>query len=425
MSDEWMEFTKDTRPICKYGVKCYQKNPEHHETYKHPPQINKKAHVKTKTHRFKPYSKKETPKRAKNDEEQTSKDSKETKSKDGSPRTLTSSPEINLEIEIRNISINLPDNLTYYDKNSDHSIIKELFLTEMPKDFFKFFEFLNDGGKGIEKDLASVNLELIGPYDLLLGKLPVLDDKELYLIHGRFFFDPPEFQAVLKKKGKSQYHIGYFRDSPDDIPEFLASNDSEKDYVITPMAENIFAATYLYLQNEKKSSPFIAIACQKLLEKIKKYADDNDYSLEQYDMKKRKSKMLTATFHRAGIVVPYDKKSQLGYRPLVETDANLKKLFKNVEKASTQNEKDKILSELQPVITYSSIAMDECDFGTGLEAGVALFCSGLKELESSTLSSFNVAYTLLKREAFGKIIQAHMKYRRKGPDMSLLSSSKK
>lgn len=76
----------------------------------------------------------------------------------------------------------------------------------------------------------------------------------------------------------------------------------------------------LYLQNEKKSSPFTAMACQKLMDRIRKYGEDNDYSLEGYDIKKRKSKMVTATFHRAGIVVPYDKKTQLGYRPLAESD---------------------------------------------------------------------------------------------------------
>lgn len=87
---------------------------------------------------------------------------------------------------------------------------------------------------------------------------------------------------------------------------------------------------------------------------------------------------------------------------------NLKKLFKKLEMASTQDEKDKILSELQPVITYASIAMDECDFGTGLEIAIDLFCSGLKELEANALSSFNVAYMLLKREAFSKIIQVNI-----------------
>jgi len=28
--------TEDTRPMCKYGVKCYRKNPEHFKQFRHP-----------------------------------------------------------------------------------------------------------------------------------------------------------------------------------------------------------------------------------------------------------------------------------------------------------------------------------------------------------------------------------------------------
>lgn len=76
----------------------------------------------------------------------------------------------------------------------------------------------------------------------------------------------------------------------------------------------------LYLQNEKKSSPFISVACQKVMEKIKKFAEENNYSLEEYNMKRRQAKIVTKSFHGAGIVVPYNKKTQLGYRHLVEND---------------------------------------------------------------------------------------------------------
>lgn len=80
-------------------------------------------------------------------------------------------------------------------------------------------------------------------------------------------------------------------------------------------------------------------------------------------------------------------------------------MFSKFKSAKTQKEKDDILSDLQPVITYASIAVDECDFGTGLEAGINLFCSGIRELESSALSSLQAAYSLLKRDAFAKIVQ--------------------
>lgn len=63
-----------------------------------------------------------------------------------------------------------------------------------------------------------------------------------FLVHWRYFRDPPEFQTVLKGNEKSGYHIGYFRDSPDEVPMFLCSNQSKKDGVFTPMGGNIFAA---------------------------------------------------------------------------------------------------------------------------------------------------------------------------------------
>lgn len=30
------EYVKDPRIPCRYGLKCYQRNPEHHQKYKHP-----------------------------------------------------------------------------------------------------------------------------------------------------------------------------------------------------------------------------------------------------------------------------------------------------------------------------------------------------------------------------------------------------
>ncbi|KAI5636631.1 zinc-finger (CX5CX6HX5H) motif domain-containing protein [Phthorimaea operculella] len=386
MSDEWQAYIKDSRTVCKYGSKCYQKNPEHHKNFKHPPASNKRKgdHNSPAGNHFK-----RSPKHVKSPKaEDSTTDNEHDKTDEHTKQDAScneSSENKERESSMSNeepLSIKLPETITYHDKN-DHALLKELFLVEMPDDFFKFYECLQ-GEQNIEKSLASVNLQLIGPFELLLGKLPVLDDKDLYLIHWRFFYDPPEFQAVLKKKGKSEYHIGYFRDEPNAAPVFLAHSDSAKGCHITPMADNIFAAVYLYLENEKKSSPFVSVACQKLMEKVKKWAESHNYSLKEYDIKKRLAKSLTKTFHGAGIVVPYNKKTELGYRKLVETDANLKKLFAKLESCKTQKEKDKLLSELQPVITYASIAVDECDFGTGLECGIDLFCSGLDFLVSSS-----------------------------------------
>ncbi|XP_047517988.1 histone PARylation factor 1 [Pieris napi] len=411
MSSEWKEYKQDPRIICKYGAKCYQQNTDHHQTYKHPPQLKAKNKDDKKNKRFQPYNKKNT-------------DVKviancSTLQEDKSDEIVPGAMTVNTATQIDLMSIIELDNLTYYSKEFDNNIYKECFQVEMPDDFFKFFECLNEESSSVEHLMASVNLEMIGPFDLLLGKLPKLEDKDLYLVHWRFFYDVPEYQAILKKKGKSELHIGYYRDNPKEKPTFLAKNDSAKDYMITPVSDNIFGAVYWFLQNEKSSSPFMSIACQKLSEKVKKWAESNGYSIEEFDKRTRIKNMTCKTFHGAGIVVPYNKKTQLGYRKLVETDANIKKMFKKLEEVTEDVAKNKILSEIQPLITYSSIAIDECDFGTGLEAGVALFCSGLKELQSSALSLLTSSYSLLKREEFAKIIQVHMKYRRKGPYMAL------
>lgn len=67
----------------------------------------------------------------------------------------------------------------------------------------------------------------------------------------------------------------------------------------------------------------MSIACQKLSEKVKKWAESNGYSIEEYDKKARIKNVICKTFHGAGIVVPYNKKTQLGYRKLVETDGKV------------------------------------------------------------------------------------------------------
>lgn len=86
------------------------------------------------------------------------------------------------------------------DNMSDaEKIIMDLFLVEMPIDFFQFYEFC----KNISKDnpllaCKSVSLKLVGPYDVLDGKIKDFEsasDKEKYLIHWRYYYDPPEFQV--------------------------------------------------------------------------------------------------------------------------------------------------------------------------------------------------------------------------------------
>lgn len=228
MSDEWEKYVKDIRTVCKYGLKCYQQNPEHHENYKHPPTTRNLKNNRNR-HRFNPYERKDKP-RANKDTAQsdgskeiaskpaTTKDDESTNSKEKDcnsdnkddeaatsnviePALVTSkeydviiSKEVDDKIFKEPVA-NFTKDITFYD-STKHEVLEELFLVEMPLDFYKFYECLNEKND-IDRVLSSVNLELIGPYDLLRGKLPIVDDKKQYLVHWRFFYDPPEFQVSL------------------------------------------------------------------------------------------------------------------------------------------------------------------------------------------------------------------------------------
>lgn len=95
---------------------------------------------------------------------------------------------------------NASENLSVSDINVQKTI-KELFLVEMPKDFYQFYEFC----KSISKDnpllaCKSACLKLVGPYDVLGGKIKDLaneKDKERYFTHWRYYYDPPEFQVCV------------------------------------------------------------------------------------------------------------------------------------------------------------------------------------------------------------------------------------
>lgn len=99
------------------------------------------------------------------------------------------------------VRINADKNLPASNFDSQQKIIKELFLVEMPKDFYQFYEFC----KSISKDnpllaCKSVCLKLVGPYDVLGDKIKDLvneEDKEKYLTHWRYYYDPPEFQVCV------------------------------------------------------------------------------------------------------------------------------------------------------------------------------------------------------------------------------------
>jgi len=61
----------------------------------------------------------------------------------------------------------------------------------------------------------------------------------------------------------------------------------------------------------------------RLHSQLKNFAKQHDITLEKNtaNMRARERQVVARTFHKVGIVVPYDKKTQLGYRDLAATDS--------------------------------------------------------------------------------------------------------
>ncbi|KAI3352438.1 hypothetical protein L3Q82_005392 [Scortum barcoo] len=227
----------------------------------------------------------------------------------------------------------------------------------------------------------TLGLQLVGPFEILAGAHKKSKNPQPNLhLHWRYFYDPPEFQTILLGSEDSQHHIGYYRDTPDSLPSFVGENEAKKGYTIAQMGDNVFAAVLLHLLKRRKERGVKKAggdALDSLEAQLRDRAETLGLSLEQKTkgMKQRDKKVVTKTFHGAGIVVPVDN-NDVGYRELPETDAGLKKICKAIAEARNDEERVKAFGPLQEMITFVQFANDECDYGMGYELGIDLFCFG-------------------------------------------------
>ncbi|NXU88707.1 HPF1 factor, partial [Xiphorhynchus elegans] len=299
----------------------------------------------------------------------------------------------------------------------------------LPEDFYQFWKFCEELDPESPSDalVSNVGLKLVGPYDILAGKYKKAKSTNVnFNLHWRFFYDPPEFQTILVGDSKTQYHMGYFslticvyffinRDVPDELPVWVGANEAKKGCVISQVGDNVFAAVKLFLSKklkevtDKKKNAIL----KDIDEKLTRTAKDLGYSLEQktVKMKQRDKKVVTKAFHGAGLLVPVDR-NDVGYRELPETNANLKKICKAIVDAPTDDERVKAFAPIQEMLTFVQFANDECDYGMGYELGMDLFCYGSHYFHKTVGQLLPLAYTLLKRNLFAEIIEAHLGSRR-------------
>ncbi|XP_046570844.1 histone PARylation factor 1-like [Haliotis rubra] len=426
------------KPECKYGAKCYRRNADHIKAYSHP---KRKADDEEDTPDC-PTGGGDRPKKVKVAQDATSPD-KSAKS-DVDPDNTSQVPgktdshkedeEMKQDEGIKEDEEDVSD--SEEDEDVDASpmdvkqYIKHKYLVEMPQDFYDFWEFCKTEDSAAPTDVFKrvLGFQLVGPFDILAGKHEGVTHnagkKPNFLRHWRYYYDPPEFLTVVRGDDDTQFHIGYFRDDPKEMPVFLAANSAKTSCVLSPRGDNLFAAVSFYAKDKLKGKEvgggdrkWLEGVCRRLEEKAGQLGLSLD--MRTKSMKTRQKKVVCNSFHGAGIVVPVDE-NEIGYRPVPETPSDLKKILKKIVDARTEKERNQFFDPLQELITLVQFANDECDYGEGLELGMDLFSYGGKVFHSTILHLLPLAYQLLRRTPYAKIISTHLRHRRHTADLSEL-----
>ncbi|GIY86186.1 histone PARylation factor 1 [Caerostris extrusa] len=396
------------QPMCKYGF-CYQKNPEHRKKFRHP-----EAKLDQKQANISDVS--------------VSPNAEVTNIKPPAKKCRVSEDtDLNKDpVCLKEVSNGHKEKLEPKFSESVQDILKS-----MPKDFFDFWDFcssVNDAKPEeyilnsliVIKCFAELGLHLVGVYDLLSKKLSK-DKKVVVHCHYRYYYDPPELQTVVKSDDKDLYHIGYFRDDPDQFPSVLVSNSATIGPKLTLKGDNIFAAmNWEITERLKKLKPKLQKKFSTIQKNLQKLAAQKDYSLEKStpNTTARNKKVVSKTFNEFGIVVPV--KNDIGYRPLPDSNAVIKSNLTKIVSAKDEDTRLNREEKLDELLTNVQFANDECDYGMGFELGIDLFSFGDPYFHSHILNILPLAYSLLNRPKYAEIIQFHLADRKKSVNLNTL-----
>ncbi|CAF0847338.1 unnamed protein product [Rotaria sp. Silwood1] len=379
-----LSMDTSTLPLCKYGAKCYRKHPDHLRDYRHPSTEQKVE-----------------------DEDFTSKTS-DSSPVSSPPPTITNSCSSS-PIKQLTTSNNSTISLMELMELSGEKLLSHLYQMEFPSDLYEFWKFCSNMNKNNPRDILKnlLNLELVGPFEILDNALKQCKTIPNVHLHYRYYYDTPEFMTLIRTLDKSsQFHIGYYRDSPDELPSFLASNNASENNRFKICGDNIFAAIYLYARSILKSNSKTDL--QNFLTDLETYAKKHKYSLDEITPKvnARKKKINCTLLNSLGMVVPFE--NDIGYRPVPFTKDQFKKVCDKFCNSSSEALSQAAEDELQHVITCIQFANDECDYGEGLEFGLNLFLYGSPKLHSRIMNLLPLAYKLLQRNLYGQIITDHI-----------------
>ncbi|OZC10445.1 hypothetical protein X798_02488 [Onchocerca flexuosa] len=279
------------------------------------------------------------------------------------------------------------------------------FLCFFPDEFFSFWKHTQMlAGKDDDPCVfGSLKfLRLCGVFDYLAGHLRDADTEKC-LVYDRFATDLPEMQTL------AVYNAGrfvYWRDEPNTEKPLIVHVDNAEHF---PKCSIVGAVDPFYM---------IAYLVGKALPVKYRLLFSKDW-IEHYKMfianvktivKLRKKETVGLPFHGIGIHIKIV--NNVGYRPLKEKTEKLKDLIASVATVNDEAIKQKKLEKIMEIISHVQFANDEKDFGMGLEFGHDIFWSNYGFFDKMAEKLLTMAYKLLNREAFARILEVHMPLRR-------------
>jgi len=319
------------------------------------------------------------------------------------------------------------------------------FLHRFDDDAFDLCALLNATGapSTLAGLLSAAGVTLLAPLRLLCGEV---GGAALGPISDRSTYDPPEFQPLLRLAeggggggggaggggggGCEVMTLGYWRDDPSQPTPTLSlgrpyPSRQGPGATFAPLEEtHLIDALLVQLRRASAAPTLRATHAKRAAEALEARARAGGLTLRgdgadgggggggasAAAAAARKKCTVAPTTHKMGVVVPYDKATELGYRKLSLIGAELRTHLTKLEKADGPTH-TALQATLDDVLNWAAIANDECDFGASLQLGLDIFnhSTVYARLAARTLGT---AYTLLEREDYAEIARLHSQVRR-------------
>ncbi|VDM91972.1 unnamed protein product [Litomosoides sigmodontis] len=280
------------------------------------------------------------------------------------------------------------------------------YLCLFPEKFFTFWKHVEmlagkDGDPcGVYGNLKS--LRLCGVFDYLSGHFKD-ENADKFLLHDRFATDLPEMQTL------AVYDNGrfvYWRDEPNTEKPLIVHVDNAEHFpkcFIIGAVDPFYIIAHLVGRN--LPAKYRGFFTKDWIENYATFVTDG-----KAIAKARKQSTVGQPFHGIGICVKVV--NNVGYRPLNEKTGKLKELINESILTNDEIIKRKKLDRMLEIFAAVQFANDEKDFGMGLEFGHNVFWCNYAFYDKMALKILTTAYKLLKREAFARILNVHMQFRR-------------